>query len=68
MPTFQAGLGQMLDGNLVVYEGATIETTSSANAIERVKAWTSTVEVLDGSWLQILYDGKAIASFEPGEF
>lgn len=68
MATFEAGLCQMLNGNLVPYDTATIETHDSSSAVERAKAWAGTVDVMENSWLQVLYNGKAVASLRPGEF
>jgi hypothetical protein len=69
MTKFQAGLCRMLDGNLAgPYEGATIETDSVADAVEKAKRWARTVEDRDGAWLQILHDGKCVASFNPGQY
>ncbi|MBR0712198.1 hypothetical protein [Bradyrhizobium liaoningense] len=68
MATFQAGLGRMLNGNLVIYDSVTIENDSSVGAVERAKSWASTVEQHDESWLQVVYNGKAVASLKPGEF
>jgi hypothetical protein len=69
MAMFHAGLCQMLGGKLQEpYEGATIDVETSADAIRRAKEWPATVEVAEGSWLQVLFDGKSLASFGPGEF
>lgn len=69
MQTFEAGLCHMLNGSLIgPYEGVTIETETLADAIRRAKLWTGTVEVLENSWLQILHNGKSVASFAPGDF
>jgi hypothetical protein len=69
LSTFQAGLCCMLNGSLAEpYEGATIEAETKADAVRRAKEWAATVDVLDGSWLQVLLDGKSVASFKPGEF
>jgi transcriptional regulator with XRE-family HTH domain len=69
MTKFQAGLCRMLDGNLAgPYAGATIETDSVAEAVEKAKRWARTVEDRDGAWLQILHDGKCVASFDPGQY
>jgi hypothetical protein len=59
----------MFNGALLEpYEGATIEVDTSADAIRRAKEWTTRVDVAEGSWLQVLHDGKSVASFKPGEF
>jgi hypothetical protein len=69
MARFHAGLCQMLGGTLQEpYEGATIDVQTSADAIRRAKEWTTRVDVAEGSWLQVLFDGKSIGSFKPGEF
>lgn len=66
---FQAGLCAMRNGTLTApCTGATIESDSVADAIQKAKKWTATVDIIDGSWLQILVDGKSVASFKPGEF
>jgi len=68
--TFQAGLCCMLNGSLAAaYTGATIEAETEADAVRRAKEWAATADnILDGSWLQVLLDGKSVASFKPGEF
>lgn len=59
----------MHKGNLAApYESATIETDSTPDAIDKAKRWALTVEDIDSSWLQILLEGKSVASFKPGEF
>jgi hypothetical protein len=69
MAIFQAGLCQMLAGILSPpYEGATIDTTDLADAIKKAKKWAATIDVREGSWLQILYGGKSLTSLKPGEF
>jgi hypothetical protein len=69
MLTFEAGLCHMLNGNLTgPYEGVTIETHTVAEAINRAKFWAATIDVQENSWLQVLYNGKAVASLAPGEF
>lgn len=66
---FQAGLCKMHKGKLAApYEGATIETDSTLEAIDKAKRWARTVEDIDDAWLQILFEGKSVASFKPGEF
>ncbi len=68
MAIFQAGLCQMHKGNLVPYDTVTIDTDGLPNAIKRAKAWSHTVETMEGSWLQVLFEGQAVASLKPGEF
>lgn len=68
MAQFHAGLCKMHKGNLVPYDGLTIETNSTPDAIDKAKRWARTVEDIDGAWLQILFEGKSVASFKPGEF
>jgi len=59
----------MLNGVLTApYEGATIETSSTPHAIERAKEWARTVEDRDDAWLQVLFEGKSVASLKPGEY
>jgi hypothetical protein len=66
---FKVGLCKMHKGNLAgPYESATIETDSTPDAIDKAKRWARTVEDIDGAWLQILLEGKSVASFKPGEF
>ena len=59
----------MHEGNLAdPYESATIETDSTPAAIDKAKRWARTVEDIDDAWLQIILEGKSVASFKPGEF
>jgi hypothetical protein len=58
----------MLDGNLVPYDLATIDTESLTDAVRRATVWAKTVEVREASWLQIMQGGKAAASLKPGDF
>lgn len=70
MAQFQAGLCKMVNGNLAdPYEGMTIETNSTPDAIEKAKRWARSVVVprTDDVWLQILWEGKCMASLKPGE-
>jgi hypothetical protein len=67
--TFKAGLCRMLNGTLAEpYEGATIEAKTTPEAAQKAKTWAKTVDVAEGSWLQLLLDGKAVASLGPREF
>ncbi len=69
MAHFQAGLCKMHKGSLAgPYESLAIDTSSTPDAIEKAKRWAQTVEDIDGAWLQILFEGKSVASFKPGEF
>lgn len=66
---YHAGLCQMLGNDFQApYEGATIEAVTLPDAIRRAKEWAASVDVADGAWLQILHDGKSVASLKPGEF
>jgi hypothetical protein len=55
-------------GDLAPYDTAHIEAPSEAEAIQRAKRWADEVVLADDSHLQVLFDGKAVASFKPGEF
>jgi hypothetical protein len=41
---------------------------SGADVLHKAKRWAASATVADGSWLQVLLDGKSIASFPPGKF
>jgi hypothetical protein len=69
MAKFNAGLCQMWQGKLAPpYEGANIESVSTPKAIEKAKRWAKTVERREGAWLQVLVEGKSVASLNPDEF
>jgi hypothetical protein len=69
MVTYNAGLCPMVDGSLQApREGATIEANTLADAIRRAKEWASSLEAVDSEWLQVLHDGKCVASLKPSEF
>jgi hypothetical protein len=50
------------------YITATIDAELRVDAIRRAKEWAASAEVRDESWLQVVHDGKSVASFKPGEF
>ena len=68
MALFDASLCQMLNGELVPYDLVTIDTDGLPDAERRAKAWAGTVELREGSWLQIKQGAFAAASFKPGDF
>jgi hypothetical protein len=68
MALFDTSLCQVLNGELIPYDLVTIDTDSLPEAERRAKAWARTVEVREGSWLQIKQGAFAAASFKPGDF
>jgi hypothetical protein len=50
------------------YDGATIESNNTSEAIDKAKQWASAQDDKDGAWPQITLDGKSVASFKPGEY
>src|SRR5271154_1987393 len=50
------------------YRGTTLQAMSTADVLHKAKTWAASVTVADGSWLQVLLNGKSIASFPLGEF
>ena len=51
------------------YSGVTIDGSPSVeDAVRRAKLWAAEEPVRDGSHLQVLLNGSAVASLKPGEF
>jgi hypothetical protein len=69
MVTYKIGLCLMAKDTLgAPYQGTSIQAMSAADVLHKAKTWAASVIVEDGSWLQVLLDGKSIASFPPGKF
>jgi hypothetical protein len=67
--TYKVGLCRMTNGTLdAPYLGDSVEALSTADVIHKAKAWAANVDVAEGSWLQVLLDGKSVASLKPGSF
>ena len=66
---FTVGLCLMgRNGELVPYDTDHIEADSEVDAVRLAKQWAQAVTLAEDSYLQVLQDGKAVASFKPGEF
>lgn len=71
MATYVAGLCQMTNAVLGgPYDGISFEAVSNVESVKKAKEWAASeeVEVRDDSWLQVMRDGKSVASLKPGEF
>ena len=67
MRTYKVGLCRMANSTLnAPYQGNSVEALSTVDVIPKAKAWAANVDVADGSWLQVLLDGKSVANFKPG--
>ncbi|MCB1536642.1 MAG: hypothetical protein KDJ44_18525 [Rhodoblastus sp.] len=64
MALFQAALCRIQEGNLVPYEHETIQMDSAPDAIEKAKQWAQSIDDREDAWLQVLFDGKSIASMK----
>jgi hypothetical protein len=48
------------------YDITSIEAADTDDAVQQAKKWATSVEVADNSWLQVLLDGRCVASLKPG--
>jgi hypothetical protein len=69
LPVYSVGLCLMGKGNLEApYEGISITAADVNEAVSKAKEWVATVEVAENSWLQVLLDGRGVATLKPGSF
>jgi len=66
---YNVGLCRMGKNSLEApYNGTPVEAADTAEAVRKAKQWAASVEIADNSWLQVLLDGRSVASLKPGSF
>jgi hypothetical protein len=61
--SYKIGLCRMMHGALQApYEAISIDAIDDAEATKRGKEWAASLDIQDDTWLQVLIDGRSIAS------